>query len=126
LIDEILASQKVIREQRFNVELPVENFSSDPELLERMRSEMLAVQGVIDLLLIDEDGEISLYDYKTDRLTREERENYALASKKMNETHGLQLSYYAKAIELLWGKPCRRIAVYSTHSARLYDIVLRL
>jgi ATP-dependent helicase/nuclease subunit A len=126
LIDEILASQKVIREQRFNVELPVENFSSDPELLERMRGETLAVQGVIDLLLIDEDGEISLYDYKTDRLTREERENYALASKKMNETHGLQLSYYAKAIELLWGKPCRRIAVYSTHSARLYDIVLRL
>ncbi|MBP3315397.1 MAG: UvrD-helicase domain-containing protein [Clostridia bacterium] len=126
LIELILSSKQVIREQRFNVELPVDKFSSDPELLERMRDETLAVQGVIDLLLIDEDGEISLYDYKTDRLTREERENYALAAKKMNETHGLQLSYYAKAIELLWGKPCRRICVYSTHSATLYDIDVKL
>ena len=126
LIELILSSKQVIREQRFNVELPVDKFSSDPELLERMRGETLAVQGVIDLLLIDGDGEISLYDYKTDRLTREERENYALAAKKMNETHGLQLSYYAKAIELLWGKPCRRICVYSTHSATLYDIDVKL
>ena len=104
----------------------MDKFSSDPELLEKMRDETLAVQGVIDLLLIDEDGEISLYDYKTDRLTREERENYALAAKKMNETHGLQLSYYAKAIELLYGKPCRRICVYSTHTATLYDIDVKL
>ena len=126
LIELILGAKQVIREQRFNVELPVDKFSSDPELLEKMRDETLAVQGVIDLLLIDEDGEISLYDYKTDRLTREERENYELAAKKMNETHGLQLSYYAKAIELLYGKPCRRICVYSTHSATLYDIDVKL
>ena len=91
-----------------------------------MQNETLAVQGVIDLILVDEDGEISLYDYKTDRLTREERENYALAARKMNDAHGLQLSYYAKAIELLFGKSCRRIAVYSTHSARLYDIDVKL
>ncbi|MBQ7376402.1 MAG: UvrD-helicase domain-containing protein [Clostridia bacterium] len=126
LIELIIGSKQVIREQRFNVELPVDKFSSDPELLEKMRGETLAVQGVIDLLLIDEDGEISLYDYKTDRLMREERENYALAAKRMNETHGLQLSYYAKAIELLYGKPCRRICVYSTHSATLYDIDVKL
>lgn len=126
LIELILGAKQVIREQRFNVELPVGDFSSDPELLRMMQGETLAVQGVIDLLLIDENGDISLYDYKTDRLTREERDNYELASKKMNETHGLQLSYYAKAIELLYGKPCRRICVYSTHSATLYDIDVRL
>ena len=44
----------------------------------------------------------------------------------MRERHGLQLSYYAKAIELLYGKPCRRICVYSTHSATLYDIDVKL
>ena len=126
LIELILGAKQVIREQRFNVELPVGDFSSDPELLDKMQNETLAVQGVIDLILVGEDGEISLYDYKTDRLTREERENYELAARKMNDAHGLQLSYYAKAIELLFGKPCRRIAVYATHSARLYDIDLKL
>ena len=126
LVKLILGAKEVIREQRFNVELPVEKFSSDPELLAKMEGETLAVQGVIDLMIIDRDGEISLYDYKTDRLTREERECYELAVKRMNEAHGLQLSYYAKAVELLWGKPCRRVCVYSTHSAKLYDIDLKL
>ncbi len=118
----ILSAKDIIREQRFNVELPVEGFTSKGELKEKMRDEKLAVQGVIDIILIDEDGSISLFDYKTDRLTHAELENERFAKKRMNDAHALQLSYYAKAVQLLFGKPCKRIAVYSTHSARLYDI----
>ncbi len=118
----ILTAKSVIREQRFNVELPVEGFTSNDELKEKMQGEVLAVQGVIDLILIDADGNISLFDYKTDRLTHAELENERFAKKRMNDTHALQLSYYARAVEILYGKPCKRIAVYSTHSAKLYDI----
>lgn len=126
LLKKILSAKRIIREQRFNVELSPEGFTKDKELLEKMRGETLAVQGVIDLMLIGEDGSIELYDYKTDRLSAKELSSHTEATKKMNSSHGQQLFYYAKAIEVLMGKKCSRVAVYSTHSAKLYDIDLSL
>ena len=93
-------------------------------LLKKMKDEVLAVQGVIDLILINDNGEVELYDYKTDRLTALELSSFECARERMNKTHGQQLFYYSKAIEFLVGKKCSRIAVYSTHSAKLYDIDL--
>ena len=122
LIGEILSAKKIIREQRFNIELSPDGFTSEETLIEKMSGEKLAVQGVIDLILIDNDGNISLYDYKTDRLSYNEIDDSSLASKRMNERHGLQLSYYAKAASLLFDRQCKRVAIYSTHSAKLYDI----
>lgn len=121
-VKEILMSKKIIREQRFNILLPSEYFTEDEHLRQQIRSEKIAVQGVIDLVLIDNDGNIGLYDYKTDRLSTEELENYDLAYAKMNMLHGLQLSYYAEAVKRLFGKSPSRIAVYSTHAAKLFDI----
>ena len=126
LIGEILSAKNIIREQRFNIELSPDGFTSQEELVEKMHGEVLAVQGVIDLVLIDADGNVSLYDYKTDRLTRAELGDHTLASQKMNDRHGLQLSYYSKAASLLFDKPCKRVAVYSTHSAKTYDIDYKL
>ncbi|MBE6667294.1 MAG: helicase-exonuclease AddAB subunit AddA [Ruminococcaceae bacterium] len=122
LADKIASSARVIREQRFNLLIPAEAFSQNDERIKRLSGESLAVQGVIDLILIDKDGNIELYDYKTDRLTKNELISPSLAAKKMNDTHGLQLSYYAYAVSELFGKKCSRVAVYSTHSAELYDI----
>ena len=122
LLQKILSSAKIIREQRFNVELSAEGFSSNADLLEKMRGESLAVQGVIDLVLIDNNGNISLYDYKTDRLSRDELGDESLAKKRLKDAHSSQLSYYEKAIELLFGQKCSRVAIYSTHAARLFDI----
>ena len=122
MLAEILAARSVIREQRFNILLSPEGFTKDKAFLSRIEDERLAVQGVIDLILVDEDGHLCLYDYKTDRLTADELADPALACKRMNDTHGLQLSYYAKAAEELFGRPCDRVAVYSTHAAALFDI----
>ena len=122
LMEIILSAEKVIREQRFNVELSANGFTSDEELLSLMEDEKLAVQGVIDLVVIGNDGSVSLFDYKTDRLTKAELNDPALAEARMNETHGLQLSYYAKAVEHLFGRKCSRVSVYSTHAARLFEI----
>lgn len=113
---------KIYREQRFNILLPPDEFTRDPEFLAQIRDERLAVQGVIDLIVIDSEGRLCLYDYKTDRLTREELTTPALAMEKMNGLHALQLSYYAKAAQMLFGRPCDRLCVYSTQAARLFDI----
>ena len=125
LLDEILSARRVIREQRFNISLSPEGFTQDAEFLEKIRGEHLAVQGVIDLILEDENGRLCLYDYKTDRLSAEELADPTLATAHMNDRHGLQLSYYARAAEELFGRPCDRIAIYSTHAAELFDIVPR-
>ena len=42
--------------------------------------------------------------------------------KKFDELHGLQLSYYEKAASMLFDRPCDRVAIYSTHAAKVYDI----
>ena len=122
LFAKIRNADRIVREQRFNLLFPASAFSADPALMKKLEGETLAVQGVIDLILITSDGNIELYDYKTDRLTHGELCSSELGRRKMNELHGLQLSYYAHAVSELFGKECSRIAVYSTHSGKLYDI----
>ncbi len=123
LMSEILNADRIIREQRFNILLDVESFSKEQEFLKNARGEKIAVQGVIDIIIITHDGQIHLYDYKTDRLSKDELANPTLAAKRLNKAHGLQLSYYATAVQKLFGKKASRIAIYSTHSSKLYDIL---
>ena len=122
LADRIISSRSIIREQRFNLLLPATAFSESEEFRGLLSEEALAVQGVIDLILINEQGDIELYDYKTDRMTVKELNDHSSAKAKMNALHGLQLSYYAHAVELMFGRKCSRVCVYSTHSATLYNI----
>ena len=124
LADKILSASRVIREQRFNVLLPATAFTESEQFRSLLTDETLAVQGVIDLLLIDENGDVELYDYKTDRLRKDELEDPDAAKRTLNASHALQLSYYAYAVEKLFGRKCKRVCIYSTHSARLYDVDL--
>ena len=124
LIREILGAEKLYREFRFNVKLPAADFTTDPELKALYEHEHVLVQGVIDCLYEDGNGDLHLIDYKTDRLTAEERADKALAEKKMREKHSLQLSYYAKAIELMFGKYPKTIEVYSLPLGDTLDVSL--
>ena len=103
------------REFRFNVLLPASDFTTDECKKRAFENENVLVQGVIDCLIETEDGEYILVDYKTDRLTKEERENRALAEKKLIDAHREQLTYYARAVERIFGKAPREILVYSLH-----------
>ena len=122
LITHILKAKKIIREQRFNVFFSPESFTKDHDIIEKTKDEKIAVQGVIDLILIDQDDKIHLYDYKTDRLSKEELDDPTKAKEKFAKAHINQLAYYAKAVELLFNKKCESIAIYSTHSAKLYEM----
>jgi len=121
LYREISSAREVIREQRFNILLPSSDFSKDEEFI-KATDEPLAVQGVIDLILIDDAGNVSVYDYKTDRLSLAERESDSALSKKLCTLHAEQLGYYKIAAERLFGKAPARVAVYSTAAAKTVDI----
>ena len=58
------------------------------------------------------DGRLILVDYKTDRITDEERANPALLAARLKERHGHQLTCYANAmmcgkmtVTTLWVSP---------------------
>jgi ATP-dependent helicase/nuclease subunit A len=115
LFEKIRGAKKIYRELRFNVRLPADNFTSEDERAKAFKGKEILVQGVIDCIIICEDGSLCLYDYKTDRLTREEREEPALAKSRLKETHREQLELYALAVEKIFGTPPAEVALYSLH-----------
>lgn len=106
-------AKKLYREQRFNLFLPASEFTENAELSAELGGEKLLVQGVIDLVFEDENGDITLCDYKTDYLTREELSDKAAAEKKLRERHAQQLNYYKAAVGQLFGKAPARVCIYS-------------
>ncbi len=124
LFARILKAKRVIREQRFNLLMSPSQFSRDEEFIRSVGDELMAVQGVIDLLLIDTDGNISLLDYKTDRLSKKELESEEELRKKMTALHSEQLSYYKLAVERIFGSPLSSAEIYSTQAAKTVSIDL--
>lgn len=118
----IRSAKQIIREQRFNLLLSPDSFTEDEAFRQKLGGEKLAVQGVIDLIVIDENDRLLLVDYKTDRLTKEELADPTLAARKMNQVHGLQLSYYTHAVSLLFDRAPDSVAIYSTHAGRTFEI----
>ncbi len=125
LILDMMNAGRIYREFRFNVKLPAEKFAEDPELKRSLAGESVLVQGVIDCLIIDGDGKYHLIDYKTDRLTSEELADRELARRKMYEKHSLQLSYYADAVELMFGRYPDTVEVYSLPLGDTLDVSQR-
>ncbi len=122
LFRDILAARRIYRELRFNTRLPAHIFTTDTELAERLWGREILVQGVIDCLYEDNEGNLHLIDYKTDRLRYEERQNPDLAESRLFEAHSLQLSYYSMAVERMFGKAPVTVEVYSLHLGRTVNV----
>ncbi len=113
LLADMRTAKAVYREFRFNVKLPASMFATDERARALYGDESVLVQGVIDCLYEDADGELHLVDYKTDRLSREELDDPELARKKLKDAHGLQLYYYGEAVKRIFGKEPVTREVYS-------------
>ncbi len=126
LFVEMYNAKKLYRELRFNSRLDSTLFTEDKERAAALDGTTVLVQGVIDCIIEDSDGELHLVDYKTDRMTREEFKSHALAEKKMNDKHALQLTYYSLAIEKMFGKRPKTVRVYSLPLGRCLDIKTKI
>ena len=113
LFSDMLKAKNIYRELRFNIRLPATEFTKEEEKISAYRGRDILVQGVIDCIIEGEDGSISIYDYKTDRLTQEELANRDLAEKTLREKHSTQLKLYALAVEKIFDKTPKKIEVYS-------------
>lgn len=110
LFKDILKSEHVWRERRFNVLLPADEFATDPLDKYELKNEKILVQGVVDCVFVDSCGKLVLVDYKTDSVRGMAEE---VAVDMLRKRHSLQLSYYKKALEKLLGRAVSHTLIYS-------------
>lgn len=106
LFGEIKRAKRVHRELRFNMMFPTEGLYKTSQL----EGQSVLVQGIFDLVLENENGEVVLVDYKTDDVTEENYET------KLPRSHHFQLKYYKEAVRKMF-KP-------KTLTAKIYSVVL--
>lgn len=121
LMQWILSAKRVIREQKFGLHVPMSELTQKDERKQELQEHTLFVQGSIDLILQNEQG-VVLIDYKTDHISPEERADPVLLRRNMTKKHSVQLSYYAKAAQELFGKASDAVYVYSLSLGRVIPI----
>ncbi len=121
LFRSLLGAKKVWRERRFNIKLPASAFTEDGVLKEKYADECVLVQGVIDLLYIDENDKLVLADYKTDWFSEKDIES-GYAEKTLIERYKTQLSYYAEACKKLFGRSVDKTVIYSFALSKSVEI----
>ena len=122
LLRQMKNAKRLYREFRFSVMLPATLFTEDEAKRTAYAESKILMQGVIDCIIEDSEGKLHLIDYKTDRLTKEELSDKALAQKSLSEKHSLQLYYYALAVEKIFGKRPDSVRVYSLPLGETVDV----
>ena len=122
LLSKMKEAKKLYREFRFNCMLPAHLFTENEEQKKLYSTEEILLQGVIDCIYEDEDGDLHLVDYKTDRLTRAELSDISLAKATLEKKHSLQLSYYALVIEKIFGRAPVSVGIYSLPLGKTLEI----
>lgn len=100
LLDRILRSEKVMREKKFTIEVPI---SEIYEELSDYQDEMMMIQGIADCAFL-ENGKLVVVDYKTDSLDSEEQ---------FVEKYSSQVLLYKKALEICTGYEVKETLLYS-------------
>ena len=96
---EIAKSKKVFKEAPFYINIPAK------EIYKTDTDEKILVQGIIDLYFENQDGNLILLDYKTDRVENVEE---------LKQKYKVQLELYKKALEYATNKQIQTIYIYST------------
>ena len=113
LFDTVKNAKNVRREFNFGLFRPASDFTEREELKMAVADKKIFVQGSIDLLIEDENGDIILCDYKTDRISAEERADRSLLVANMKEKHSSQLEEYRFAVKEIFGKLPAKTFIYS-------------
>ena len=100
----VLEAKQVYREMPFEIEITAREY--DASLGREYENEKVVVQGIIDLYFEDNNGDIILVDYKTDRCGTYE-EQLAVANK-----YKKQLDLYERAMEKILKKSVREKYLY--------------
>lgn len=93
--------KQLYKEQQFVIGMPMCEVYSETE-----EQDLELIQGIIDAYF-EEDDELVLMDYKTDRAPKDS------GAKELSEKYREQLNYYKKTLEQLTGKRVKETYIYS-------------
>ncbi len=102
------AAKRLKKEQQFVMGLPAKKLKEEYAGTS-LAEEILLVQGIIDAWF-EEDGELVIVDYKTDRIAGNDREEFKNLLKKH---YRIQLDYYQAALEMNTRKRVKERYIYS-------------
>ena len=111
LAESMKKSRKLYREKRFIINYPAENLTENEKTKKALSGETLLVQGIIDCAFFDENDELILVDYKTDRFPPDT--DISVAENTLRTRHTRQMEYYKYACEKMFGKKCSHAYIYS-------------
>ena len=101
----MLASSYLVREYRFAVEIPASQAAPESSQNLPLTDHTVVLQGAVDCAF-EEDGELVIVDYKSDRSSQPEE---------LWRRYHKQLELYAMAMEQCTGKPVKECLLYSFH-----------
>ena len=104
LLEDIRRSPRVEREKRYTLIIDADRVLRDSD---GTTDDKVLLQGVIDCYFENEEGGITLVDFKTDRVKDPDGEA------KLIERHSEQLKLYAEALSEILEKRVTRILIYS-------------
>ncbi|WP_018662405.1 helicase-exonuclease AddAB subunit AddA [Heyndrickxia acidiproducens] len=103
----LLQADKVMREIPFSLSEPAAVIYQD----EKLGQERILVQGIFDCV-IEEENELILLDYKTDRVTERFKGGFEEAMPVMLKRYEIQLALYGKALEKILRKKVKAKYLY--------------
>ncbi len=112
------------RELKFQRFIPLRTQTTHQELAEALGDRTLYVRGSIDLLCEYSDGRLEICDYKTDHVTREERENRDILTAHLREKHLSQLKQYAAAMQEMYGRRPDKVYIFALALGEAVEIEL--
>jgi len=101
LMNRILSSDNTEREYRFTVEIPAGE--ADKTLEYPYSEEPIILQGAVDCMF-EENGQMVIVDYKTDRVS---------SAEELSQMYSKQLQLYKMAVEQITGKTVSQCLLYS-------------
>ncbi|MGC4375322.1 helicase-exonuclease AddAB subunit AddA [Fictibacillus sp. Mic-4] len=114
----VLKAKNVRRELPFSMALSLSEVGKTTGGLE---DETVLVQGVIDCLLVEEDG-LVLIDYKTDQITNRFEQGFNGAKTILLNRYQLQLELYGKAIEKILKQPLKESYLYFFDGSHILQV----
>ena len=109
LAKRILASENVMREKKFTVEVPINEIY---EGTDEFADERVMIQGIADCVFAEK-GELVVVDYKTDRLSTEEE---------FVEKYSSQVKLYRKALSLCTDYSVKETVLYSFYLGKAITV----
>lgn len=113
---------RLYRETPFEIEITPSEYSDEVAEGEYLREDKILLQGTIDCWFEDENGDVCIIDYKTDRYKNDDEDGIKKFCEEKAAEYSVQLDLYAMALEKALDDGTRMSAAVKGRYLYLFDV----